>query len=118
MINAAVASLVGRLCSRKQEVGRVIDSQLVGVVACCVGGGEGKLEGASGVLRLDGASDSEGGAPEHLLLGVRGPIHRGGNRDLGQNQQVCQHKDVMTGHVFHPVQQNTSLNRFGHNLSH
>ena len=39
----------------------MIDSQLVGVVACCVGGGEGKLEGASGVLRLDGASDSEGG---------------------------------------------------------
>lgn len=78
----------------------MINSQLVGVVVCCLGGGEGKLEGASRVLRLDGASDGEGGALEHPLLGVRDPIHRGGNRDLGQNQQVCQHTDVMTGHIF------------------
>lgn len=88
VINAAVVSLVGGLCSRKQEVGRVIDSWL-GVVGCCVGGGEGELEGASWVLWLDGAADGEAGAPGHmkpLLLGLRDPVH-GGHRDVWLNQQ-------------------------------
>ena len=72
VINTAVASLVGGLCSREQEVGRVIDSWLGGVVSR-VGGAEGELEGASWVLWLDGAADGEGGAPDHLsplLLGL------------------------------------------------
>ena len=34
-INTTVASLMGGVCSRKQEVSRVIDSWL-GVVVCCV----------------------------------------------------------------------------------
>lgn len=58
VINTAVVSLVGGLCCRKLEGGRVIDSWL-GVVVCCVGGDEGELEGASWVLWLDGADDGE-----------------------------------------------------------
>ncbi|KAF3850503.1 hypothetical protein F7725_012275 [Dissostichus mawsoni] len=61
----------GRLCSREQEVGRVIDSWL-GVVS-----GGAQQEGASWVLRLDGANDAEGGASEHLeplLLGPGDPL--------------------------------------------
>ncbi|KAF3857660.1 hypothetical protein F7725_010861, partial [Dissostichus mawsoni] len=54
VINTAVVSLVGGLCSREQEVGAVIDSWLGVVVS---GGAE--QEGASWVLRLDGAADAE-----------------------------------------------------------
>ena len=64
VINTAVVSLVGGLCSRKQEGCGVIDSWL-GVVVRCVGGGEGELEGASWVLWLDGAADGEVGAHQH-----------------------------------------------------
>lgn len=77
MINAAVASLVGGVCSSKQEVSGVIDSWL-GVAERCVGGGEAELEGASRVLRLDGAADGEVGVSEHLedlLLGLGDPVH-------------------------------------------
>lgn len=97
VINTAVVSLVGGLCSRKQEVGRVIDSWL-GVVVSCVEGGEGELEGASWDLGLDGAADGEAGAPGHLeplLLGLGDPVHRG-HRDVWLNQQVCKHTEMMT----------------------
>ncbi|KAF3857847.1 hypothetical protein F7725_011048 [Dissostichus mawsoni] len=83
VINTAVVSLVGGICSREQEVGAVIDSWLGVVVS---GGAE--QEGASWVLRLDGAADAEVGASEHLeplLLGPGG----GGHRDVGLKQQVC-----------------------------
>ena len=96
-INTAVASLVGGVCSRKQEVSRVIDSWL-GVVVCCVGGGEGELEGASWVLRLDGAADGEAGAPVHLkplLLGLGDPVHGRRHRDDWLNQQVCKHREMI-----------------------
>ena len=104
VINTAVASLVGGLCSRKQEVGGVIDSWL-GVVECWGGGGEVELEGASWVLWLDGAADGEGWAPEHvkpLLLGLGDPVHGGGPRDVGLKQQVCKHREMIgweLGHV-------------------
>ena len=58
VVNTAVVPLVGVVCSRKQEVGRVTDSWL-GVVVCCVGSSEGELEGASWVLWLDGAADGD-----------------------------------------------------------
>ena len=58
VVNTAVVPLVGVVCCRKQEVGRVIDSWL-GVVVCCVGSSEGELEGASWVLWLDGAAHGE-----------------------------------------------------------
>ncbi len=96
VISTAVASLVGGLCSKKQEVGRVIESWQ-SVVVCCVGGGEGELEGASWVLWLDGASDGEGGALEYLkllLLGLRDTIHGGGHRDVGLNQQVYKYRSL------------------------
>ena len=94
-INTAVVSLVGGVCIRKQEVGRGIDSWL-GVVEERVGGGEGELEGASWVLRLDGAADGEAGAPEHLkplLLGLGDPVHGRRHRDDWLKQQVCKHRD-------------------------
>ncbi|KAF3850451.1 hypothetical protein F7725_012223 [Dissostichus mawsoni] len=72
--------------SREQEVGRVIDSWL-GVV---VSGGA-QQEGASWVLRLDGATDAEGGASEHLeplLLGPGDPVRGGGHRDVGLKQLI------------------------------
>ena len=90
VINTDVAALMGELCSRKQEVGRVIDSRLC-VVVCCAGGGEGELEGASQVLWQDGAADVEGGALGHLeplLLGLGDPVLGGGHRDVGQKQQA------------------------------
>ena len=96
-INTAVASLVGGVCSRKQEVSRVIDSWL-GVVVCRVGGGEGELEGASWVLRLDGAADGEVGALAHqkpLLLGLGDPVHGRRHRDDWLKQQVCKHREMM-----------------------
>ena len=94
-INTAVVSLVGGVCSRKQEVSRVIDSWL-GVVVCCVGGGEGELEGASWVLRLDGAAEGEVGAPENLkllLLGPGDPVHGRIHRDVWLKQQVCKYRE-------------------------
>ena len=96
-INTAVASLVGGVCSRKQEVSRVIDSWL-GVVVCCVGGAEGELEGASWVLRLDGAADDEAGALESLkplLLGPGDPVHGRRHRDDWLKQQVCKYREVI-----------------------
>lgn len=63
-INTAIASSVGGLRSRKQEVCRVIAGWL-GVAVCRVGRGEGELEGASWILWLDGAADGEAGAPKH-----------------------------------------------------
>ena len=56
MINTSVVPLVGVVCCRKQEVGRVIDSWL-GVV----GSSGGEVEGASCILWLDGAADDEAG---------------------------------------------------------
>ncbi|KAF3839043.1 hypothetical protein F7725_017760 [Dissostichus mawsoni] len=56
-----------------------------------------ELEGASWVLRLDGAADGEGGASEHLeplLLGPGDPVHGGGHRDVGLKQQELQIVDV------------------------
>ena len=113
VINTAVASLVGGLCSRKQEVGGVIDSWL-GVVECWGGGGEVELEGASWVLWLDGAADGEGGAPEHvkpLLLGLGDPVHRGGPRDVGLKQQVCKHREMIGWELGH-VQSENSVHWF------
>ncbi|KAF3850471.1 hypothetical protein F7725_012243 [Dissostichus mawsoni] len=92
VINTAVVSLVGGLCSREQEVGRVIDSWL-GVV---VSGGA-QQEGASWVLRLDGATDGEGGASEHLeplLLGPGDPVHGGGHRDVGLKQLIWREREM------------------------
>ncbi|KAF3850427.1 hypothetical protein F7725_012199 [Dissostichus mawsoni] len=91
VINTAVASLVGGLCSREQEVGRVIDSWLGVVVS---GGAE--QEGASWVLRLDGATDAEGGASERLeplLLGPGDPVHGGGHRDVGLKQLIWRERE-------------------------
>lgn len=100
VINTAVASLVAGTCSRKQEVGRVIDSCLGGV-ACWGGGGEGEQEKASWVLWLDGATDREVQASEHLkpLLLVPGdPVHDGGgHRDVRPNQQVCKQSRTTAG---------------------
>lgn len=76
VINAAVISLVGGLCCRKQEVGSVIDSCLH-VFGCFV---ESELERASWELWLDGAADGEVGASGYLtplLLGVGDPVHGG-----------------------------------------
>ena len=58
LINTAVVSLVGVVCSREEEVGRVIDSW-AGASQGCVGAGEGEVEGASWDLWLDGAGDIE-----------------------------------------------------------
>ena len=96
-INTAVASSVGWVCSRKQEVSRVTDSWL-GVVVCCAGGGEAELEEASWVLRLDGAADGEAGAPvhlKHLLLGLGDPVPGRRHRDDWLNQQVCKHREMI-----------------------
>ncbi|KAF3856153.1 hypothetical protein F7725_016876 [Dissostichus mawsoni] len=71
--------------SREQEVGAVIDSWLGVVVS---GGAE--QEGASWVLRLDGAADAEGGASEHLeplLLGPGDPKRNSGATTAAVQQQ-------------------------------
>ena len=96
-INTAVASLMGGAYIRKQEVSRVIDSWL-GVAVCYVIGGEGELEEASWVLRLDGAADGEVGAPAHqkpLLLGLGDPVHGRRHRDDWLKQQVCKHREMI-----------------------
>ena len=83
LINTAVVSLVVVVWSRKEEVGRVIDS-CVGVSQGCVGAGEGEVEGASWVLWLDGAGDGEAVVLEHLqplLLALGDPSHGGRQGD-------------------------------------
>ena len=60
VINTAVGPLVAVVCCRKQEVGRVIDSWQ-GVLVGRLCSGEGEVEGASWVLRPDGAADREAG---------------------------------------------------------
>ena len=58
IVNTAVVSLVGGVGCRKQEAGRVIDSwQGVGVSG--VVSSEGEVEGASWVMKSDGAADGE-----------------------------------------------------------
>ena len=74
-IHTAVVPLVCVVCSKKQEVGRVIDS-CEGVCQGCVRASEGEVEGASWVLWLDGAGDGKAVVPEHLqplLLVLGGP---------------------------------------------
>lgn len=90
VINTAVVPLVGVVCSREQEMGSVIDSWQ-GVVLCCVGVGEDKLEGASWILWQDGAADGEVGAHEHLkplLLGLRIPVSVGREGDVWLSQNI------------------------------
>lgn len=94
VIDTDVVSLVGGLCSRKQEVCRVIDGWL-SVVVWCVGGGEDELEGASWVLWLDGAADGEAGALQHCgkpLMLLR-CIHGG---DDWPNEEVWKRRNIMT----------------------
>ena len=93
VINTAVLPSLGGLCSREQEVGRVIDSWQ-GVVLWCSWGGQNKLEGASWVLWQDGAADGEAGAHEHLnplLIGLRNPVNEGSEGDVWLSQKICQH---------------------------
>ncbi len=91
MINTAVISLVGTVCSREQEMGRVIDSWQ-SVVLCSVVGDEDKLEGTSLVLWFDRARDGEVGAHGHLkplLLGLGDLIGVGRGGDVWLSQQIC-----------------------------
>lgn len=91
VINTAVVPLVGVVCSREQEMGRVIDSWQ-GVVLCSVEGAEDKLEGTSLVLRFDGACDGEVGPHEHLkllLLGLGDLISVGRGGDVWLSQHIC-----------------------------
>lgn len=62
VINTTVVPLVAMVCSRKQEVGSVIDSFL-GVSVCCFTNGEHKLRKASWILWFNGAADGEVGRP-------------------------------------------------------
>ena len=97
-INTAVVPLVGVVCSRKQEVGRVIDS-CEGVSQGCVGASEGEVEGASWVLWLDGAGDGEAVVPEHLqplLLVLGDPQHGGRQGDTGLEQDICKQRSKET----------------------
>ena len=108
VINTSVAPLVGVVCIRVGEVGRVIDSWL-GVVVCGVGSSEGEVEGASCVLRPDGADDAEVGTLQHLLplllprrnpvcsgepllLPRRDPVCSGGRADVWLEQQICNNR--------------------------
>ena len=96
LINTAVVSLVGVVCCRKQEVGRVIDSWL-GVGVCCGGSSEGEVEGACWVLWLDGTADGEVGTLQHLqplLLALRNPVY-GGEGDVRLKQQICIKTEVI-----------------------
>lgn len=93
VINTCVVSMMGGRCSRKQEVSKVIDSWL-GVVVCCVGGGEDELEGASWNLWVDGAADCEAGASEHLkplLLDLGDPVYVD---DWWRHLLICKHRRV------------------------
>lgn len=90
-INAAVLPLVGAVCSREQEAGRVIGGRL-GVVLRRIGGGEDELEGTSRVLWFDRARDGKVGANEHLkplLLGLGDPVSGGRGGDGRVSEQIC-----------------------------
>ena len=96
LINTAVVALVGVVCFRKQEVGRVIDSWL-GVGVCCGGSSEGEVEGACWVLWLDGTADGEAETLQHLqplLLALRNPVY-GGEGDVRLKQQICIKTEVI-----------------------
>ena len=97
VIHTAVVPLVGVVCGRIQEVGRVIDSWL-GVAACCVGSSEGEGEDTSWVLWLDGAGDGEVVTLHHpwpLMLAPRKPVHEGGGEaDVWIHGQICNKTEV------------------------
>ena len=91
VISTAVIPLMGVVCFRIQEVGRVMDSWL-GVVVCCLGSSEGQVEGSSWILWLDGATDGEVGTLHYLqplLLSLRNPIYGGEEGDVWLKQQIC-----------------------------
>ena len=97
VINTAVVSLVGVVCCRKQEVGRVIDSWL-GVGVCCVGSSEGEVEGSSWVLWLDGTDDGEVetlNLLKPLLLALRNPKYGGKEANVRLKQQICNKTEMI-----------------------
>ena len=97
VISTSVAPLVGVVCFREQEVGRVIDSWL-GVGVCCVGSSEGEVEGSSWVLWLDGTTDGELGTLQHrqpLLLALRNPLYGGEERNVWLKQRICKKTNVI-----------------------
>lgn len=103
VINTAVLPLVGGVSSSKLEVGRVIDSSQGEAFQCsrCF---PNKLEGASWLLRQDGAADGVLGANENLkslLHGVGYPVSVGGQGDVWLNQKIWrQMNERILSHVF------------------